>query len=148
MCRKLRHCSTLSRIKSVLQSSKLEIVELHTNVSRTHWSMGNGLRNAEKTVTYYFCILDFFLLLSGKWRLRYCIYSLQRGGQKKWTFLFQQPIFFKDYHQYIFLCWTCAFTNRKALCGTPNWKAMCLQTWQVQTVDFWCGKVAEKPSIY
>ena len=48
LCRKLRHCSTLSRIKSVLQSSKLEIVELHTNVSRTHWSMGNGLRNAEK----------------------------------------------------------------------------------------------------
>ena len=90
----------------------------------------------------------FFYIVAAYWDSNIVFILYRRGQQKKWTFLFQQPIFFKDYHQYIFLCWTCAFTNRKALCGTPNWKAMCLQTWQVQTVDFWCGKVAEKPSIY
>ena len=58
----------------MLQSSKLEIVELHTNVSRTHWSMGNGLRNAEKvfstvilsfrvTGSIYFFMLNFKLVI-------------------------------------------------------------------------------------
>ena len=129
----------------------LFLLKIITIRKRTKWVMSICIKCMKKQLLTYILLLYFrffFYYCCGILRLKYCIYSLQRGGQKKWTFLFQQPIFFKDYHQYIFLCWTCAFTNRKALCGTPNWKAMCLQTWQVQTVDFWCGKVAEKPSIY
>ena len=41
--------STLSRIKSVLQCSKLDIVEWYINARRTDLSIGNVLTNAEKT---------------------------------------------------------------------------------------------------
>ena len=127
----------------------LFLLKIITIRKRTKWVMSICIKCMKKQLLTYILLLyfRFFYIVVAYWDSN-IVTILYIGGQKKWTFLFQQPIFFKDYHQYIFLCWTCAFTNRKALCGTPNWKAMCLQTWQVQTVDFWCGKVAEKPSIY
>ena len=127
----------------------LFLLKIITIRKRTKWVMSTCIKCMKKQLLTYILLLyfRFFYIVVAYWDSN-IVFILYRGGQKKWTFLFQQPIFFKDYHQYVFLCWTCAFTNRKALCGTPNWKAMCLQTWQVQTVDFWCGKVAEKPSIY
>ena len=93
----------------------------------------------------YFRFFWFWLFMDSNIVLFFTAYT--HRGQKKWTFLFQQPIFLRTTNIFFFVG-TCAFTNRKALYGTPTGKR-CVFKLDNQTVDFWCGTIgSSSKTIY